>query len=227
MPDYYKIVMIPQRLFLRRPKRIPLDVRFGTSLARESESNGCALPDLALNCGRAAMKIDNRFHQRESEAGPAGTARWVGPIEAVEDAWEMFVRDSGAGIADANLSAAAQIADCNLNTSVFRREAQRVVDQISDRAVEKNWIGENFRFTAATDFDMSIFSHCLVEADNFFNGSGCVKGRTGELLFGGFGAREEKKIIDVSEEALAFRRGHLDNCRILVRTALRLNRDLA
>src|SRR5437763_4984376 len=94
MPDYYNIVIIPQRLFCGDQTESRLDVRFGASVARESESNGCAPSDFASNFGRAAVKIDNRLYQRETETAAACTARWIGPIKAVEDARKMFGRNS-------------------------------------------------------------------------------------------------------------------------------------
>src|SRR6266478_7284923 len=42
---------------------------------RKCQFDGCAAANLALDSGRAAVKIDNRFHQRETQACAVGAAR--------------------------------------------------------------------------------------------------------------------------------------------------------
>src|SRR2546430_1419877 len=73
---------------------------------------------------------------------------------------------------------------------------------------------------------MSIFGERLVKADNLFDGGPRIKRRTRDLLFGGFGAGKEKKIIDDSGESFAFRRGRFDDCAIFIRTAVASKSDL-
>jgi hypothetical protein len=53
-------------------------------LKRETKGDGCAATNLTLDAGRAAVKIDNRFYQSQSEAcasgrTPRGLIRTVHP----------------------------------------------------------------------------------------------------------------------------------------------------
>src|SRR5215471_20332360 len=121
------------------------------------------------------MKIDNRFDQGEPEAGTNGAARWIGAIKAIENARKMFRRNSRAVISHRNFGAALQGAYRNPDFSVFRREPERIVDQISDRAIKQDRISEDFGVAIATDFDVSILGQGFIEADNFFHGGSGVE----------------------------------------------------
>ena len=90
------------------------------------------------------MKSDNRFDQCKAETGSGGTAGWIGPIKTVEYPWEMLRCNSGTVVADRNLRAISKIADRDANLSVIGCEAQCIVDQVSNRAIEKDWIRKNF-----------------------------------------------------------------------------------
>jgi hypothetical protein len=82
------------------------------------------------------VKIDNRFNQGETEAAAGRASGRISAIKAVEDAWQMVGRDSRSIIADGDLDAGFKIANRNANPSIVRRKTKRVVDQISDRAIE-------------------------------------------------------------------------------------------
>ena len=53
----------------------PNRMRHLSSAKRECQLDGCAATNLAFNCGRAAVKIDNRFHESQSQACSIRAAR--------------------------------------------------------------------------------------------------------------------------------------------------------
>src|SRR4030095_16345034 len=67
---------------------------------RENENHPCAAIHFALDPGRAAVKIDNRFHQGQAQARAARTARRVSAVKTIEDMRQMLRRYSGPAVAD-------------------------------------------------------------------------------------------------------------------------------
>src|SRR6266480_2005810 len=83
---------------------------------------------------------------------------------------QMFGSYATAGVADCDFEVRVALAKRNLNRTVLRREAQRVVEQISHGALKQVGIGINLSFTAATDRDVTILRDGLIKRRNFLHG---------------------------------------------------------
>src|SRR5207237_2825066 len=70
------------------------------SLLRKNKRNGCAATNLAVNAGRAAMKIDNGFYQSQAQTCSVGAARLLGTVKTVKQARQMFGSYSAAVVAN-------------------------------------------------------------------------------------------------------------------------------
>src|SRR5882672_9357800 len=82
----------------------------------------------------------------------------------------MFGSYATAGVADCDFEVTIALANDNLNRTVLRREAQRVVEEISHGALKQVGIGMNLSFTAATDRDVTILRDSLIKRRNFLHG---------------------------------------------------------
>src|SRR6266404_5865395 len=82
----------------------------------------------------------------------------------------MFRSYSAAGVANCDFEGRVALANDNLNRTVLRREAQRVVEEISHGALKQVGIGINLSFTAATDRDVMILRDGLIKRRNFLHG---------------------------------------------------------
>src|ERR1700736_858178 len=98
-----------------------------------------------------------------------------------------------------------------MNISAIGREAQRILDQIADGAVEKRRIRKDLTFAAAFDVQMSIFGRGLIEAGDLFERGAPVEQRTLDLLLGGFSAGEKQEIINDSGKTFALGRSRFDD----------------
>src|SRR5881275_287892 len=81
----------------------------------------------------------------------------------------MFGSYSAAGIADGDLEAGIALGKRNLNRTVLRSKPQRVIEEISDRALEQVRVRMNLAFSAAADGDASLFRDCLIKRRNFIH----------------------------------------------------------
>src|SRR4029079_5504811 len=109
----------------------------------ESKHHGCAAIDFALNRGRSAVELHNRFHQRETEAGSVGTTRRFSTVKAIENTWQMFGRDATAIVTDRHPEIAVLFRNGNTYCPVLRCESQRVLQQISHNTFEQIRVGIN------------------------------------------------------------------------------------
>lgn len=66
----------------------------------EGQHNSRSASDFALDCGGAAMKIDNRLYQGEAKASASRTAGRIGAIKPIKNTRQMFGSDSGTVIPD-------------------------------------------------------------------------------------------------------------------------------
>src|SRR6185312_4256427 len=73
---------------------------------RDSEREGCALADLALDADRSAMCLHDPLHDRESETGARATLAVRLP-EAVEHVREVVGGDAASSVRDPDLYRAA------------------------------------------------------------------------------------------------------------------------
>ena len=77
------------------------------------------LPGFALHPPAPAVRLDNGFGNRQpqTEAAAVALARFVRAIEPLEDARQIFLRDTGAGVGDINqqpvVRGQLQRADCS------------------------------------------------------------------------------------------------------------------
>src|SRR5690242_3716217 len=74
------------------------------SINGEGEGEESAAALRVLDTDRPAVRLDQRAHNRQSQAAAAGrgVARAIHAIEAVEDALPVLRRDAGAAIGDAH-----------------------------------------------------------------------------------------------------------------------------
>src|SRR2546430_4446615 len=113
----------------------------------------------------------------------------------------MLRGNSGTCIPDGNFGAASKIANCYANVAAIRSEAQCVVDQISNGAIEQNRIGEYFCFTLTRDSDSSIFGERLIKIRDLLNCGAAIEHRRLDFLLGRISTGEKQKIVDDAGEA--------------------------
>ncbi len=74
--------------------------------------------------------------QPETESGVTSRRRAIGLAEALEQVWQKVRADALAGIDDPDLHAVVRGFDEDPNTSAFRRELDRIREQIPDHLLE-------------------------------------------------------------------------------------------
>ena len=85
----------------------------------------------------AAVRLGRLAHDREAEPGARLRARRRGAVEAVEDAREVLLGDTGAVILDDHLAAA----DAHLDRRSRRAVLDRVLEQVRDGPLEQHRVG--------------------------------------------------------------------------------------
>src|SRR5512132_3024480 len=90
------------------------------------------LPELARHLDPATVVLRDVLHDRQAEPRPAGLARpgAVHSVEALEDAWQVPVRDPQARVDDREDDLAVVAREVDVDMSSRSRVADRVVDQV-------------------------------------------------------------------------------------------------
>ena len=96
------------------------------------------------------MKLDNRLHQRETQAGSVGTARRFSAVKAIKNAWQMLGGDAAAVITHRHLEIAVVFGNRYMYGPVLRCESQRIVEALRARHVPVAYVlypgeGHGFR----------------------------------------------------------------------------------
>lgn len=99
-----------------------------------------------LYADRPAVRLDDFFHNRQTEAGTTGSACAVKAIEAFSDALARCLRDAGALVSDAELYlfGAFQILNCEQDAFPGGSMFDGVVEQICQRPTEPRRIRCNW-----------------------------------------------------------------------------------
>src|SRR5437588_752788 len=92
----------------------------------------------------------------------------------------------------------------NLDLAALWSKPERVLDQISESAVKKEWVCEYFRLAFTPYRDLPIFGGDFVKGLNFLERAAAVECRSIHLLLGRLGAGEKEKIIDDTGKPFAF-----------------------
>src|SRR6266480_6077457 len=107
---------------------------------------------------------------------------------------QMFGSYATAGVADCDFEVRVALAKRNLNRTVRRREAQRVVEQISHGALKQVGVGINLSLTAATDRDVTILRDGLIKRCNFLQGRARIELLSRNRFTRRIHPRDEKQI---------------------------------
>src|SRR5690348_8004918 len=139
----------------------------------------------------------------------------------------MFWRDAGTGVPNGNFGAGFDRTKQDSNLAVFRRESQRVLDQIADGAIEQKRVRKNFPAAFTFYRDVSVFGRYFVERANFIESEAAIESRPVHLLFGRFGAGEKQQVINDPGQTLALRRRRFDDASIFFRRAIASQSNLS
>ena len=91
-------------------------------------------PLLQRNCfDGSVVHVGDPAHDREAEARAGQCPRLCGPVEAIEDVWQVIRGNSRPVVADLDRPAGRRDADAALRRAPF----QRVVDQVADRPFQR------------------------------------------------------------------------------------------
>ena len=102
----------------------------GLQFLRESQRDRCAAIHFALDFGRPAVKIDNRFHQRQAQPSAGRAARGVDAIKAIEYTRQMFWCYSAAIVANCYFGTRGLCCNRYLNCAPIRRETQCIINEV-------------------------------------------------------------------------------------------------
>src|SRR6266536_4726854 len=97
----------------------------------------------------------------------------------------MFWRYSASVIPDCYFGMRGFYCNRYLNCAALRGEAERVIHQIAQGALEQGGFGVNFAFAAAMDGDMPIFRDHSIKRRDLFDGGASIN----QLPLDGFASR--------------------------------------
>src|SRR4051812_5874883 len=78
----------------------------------------------------AAVRLDHRLHERETETEPALGPAPIAAKEAVPDVWLIFDGNADAGVPHGEDACGRALGDGDLDAASGRRVLDRVVDQV-------------------------------------------------------------------------------------------------
>src|SRR5437588_7111185 len=118
------------------------------------------------------MQIGDGFYQGQTQACSLRTARRISPIESVEYAREMLWWNSTAGVFDGQFGAIRFGLGSDGNFPTIRSEAERVVEKITQSAIEQSGVGINLAVTFAGNGNASLFrDRPIISGDLFDRGA--------------------------------------------------------
>ena len=122
--------------------------------------------------------------------------RGIDPVEPVENAGKMLQRYAGAGISHRNFGPAGLGRDGHDNFSAIGREAQGVLNQITERSANEQGIRFECILALASHHDLSLLRCRLIIGRNFFQAGACVETADLNLAIGRFRPRQKKQVVD-------------------------------
>src|SRR5437588_6736576 len=119
-------------------------------MQRKDHANCRSLSHLAFSFNTPAVQLGDMFDDRKTEAGAAnafGAARFVGPIEAFENAREIVLANSDAAIAHAQRDfVVVTLLSVQTNFAVLVRIFHRVIQQIVENLLQARFISTYDRY---------------------------------------------------------------------------------
>src|SRR6266498_963845 len=109
---------------------------------RQHHANRGSFTRLALGFYAATVQLGDMFHNREPETGTTqlAAARFVSPIETLENPWQIIFADPNPIIAHAEHDLRAALSRAQTNLSVLTRIFQGVIQQIIENFMQPGLI---------------------------------------------------------------------------------------
>ena len=181
------------------------------------------------------MQIHDRLDDREPEARARRRAltRRIDAVQAIEDALLVLLGDRRPGVADLDGAGAIGLAlDDQAHTTAARRIAQRVGQQIAERALQQRLVGPHARHSRLQITHAPLQPHAALLGHVFEIAAQPLAGgrqldplaldRCARIV----GPREEQHVLDQPRDALVLLHRRLQHRAVLAGTARPLQRDL-